>query len=61
VVNQFLSANGGPDGAMAQSIDGTSTWQDISSAAGRPAQGRRQHAAAVGTAGAPSITPATIG
>ncbi len=29
VVNQFLSANGGPDSAMAQSIDGTSTWQPL--------------------------------
>ena len=37
VVNQFLSANGGPrrDG---QSIDGTSTWQAISSAAGQLVQ-----------------------
>ena len=42
VVNQFLSANGGPDGAMAQSIDGTSTWQAISSAAGLLVQDQQQ-------------------
>ncbi len=42
VVNQFLSANGGPDSAMAQSIDGTSTWQAISSAAGLLVQDQQQ-------------------
>ena len=38
VANRFLSADGGPGGAIAQGIDSINTWQDISTAAGQLVQ-----------------------